>query len=137
MTEPAPSLTVTLDDVRAAAARIAGHLPATPTEASPRLSEITGCSVVLKLENQHLTGSFKERGALNKLLSLGEAERRAGVIAMSAGNHAQAVACHATRLGIRSVIVMPSFTPFTKVERTESLGARVELHGETLSDAAA
>ena len=141
MTEAAPSpnppLTLTLDDVRAAAARIGSHLPVTPTEASPRLSEITGCSVVLKLENQHLTGSFKERGALNKLLSLGEAERQAGVIAMSAGNHAQAVACHATRLGIRSVIVMPSFTPFTKVERTESLGARVELHGETLSDAAA
>ncbi|KAA0682308.1 threonine ammonia-lyase [Roseomonas genomospecies 6] len=135
MTEPVPELT--LDDIRAAAARIGDRLPVTPTEASPRLSEITGCSVVLKLENQHLTGSFKERGALNKLLSLDEAERRAGVIAMSAGNHAQAVACHATRLGIRSVIVMPAFTPFTKVERTESLGARVELHGETLSDAAA
>lgn len=140
MTEHAPALTpaaISLDDIRAAAARIADRLPVTPTEASPRLSEITGCSVVLKLENQHLTGSFKERGALNKLLSLDEAERRAGVIAMSAGNHAQAVACHATRLGIRSVIVMPAFTPFTKVERTESLGARVELHGETLSDAAA
>ncbi|MDQ2101895.1 threonine ammonia-lyase [Azospirillum isscasi] len=135
MTEQAPSLT--LDDIRAAAARIGDRLPITPTEASPRLSEMTGCSVVLKLENQHLTGSFKERGALNKLLSLDEAERQAGVIAMSAGNHAQAVACHATRLGIRSVIVMPAFTPFTKVERTESLGARVELHGETLSDAAA
>ena len=140
MTEHAPALTpaaISLDDIRAAAARIADRLPVTPTEASPRLSEITGCSVVLKLENQHLTGSFKERGALNKLLSLDAAERRAGVIAMSAGNHAQAVACHATRLGIRSVIVMPAFTPFTKVERTESLGARVELHGETLSDAAA
>ncbi len=139
MTEQAPALTpaLTLDDIRAAAARIGDRLPITPTEASPRLSEMTGCSVVLKLENQHLTGSFKERGALNKLLSLDEAERGAGVIAMSAGNHAQAVACHATRLGIRSVIVMPAFTPFTKVERTESLGARVELHGETLSDSAA
>ncbi|MBP2314757.1 threonine ammonia-lyase [Azospirillum soli] len=129
--------TVTLDDVRAAAGRLAGLIPTTPAEPSPRLSEMTGCSLVLKLENQHLTGSFKERGALNKLLSLGEAERQAGVIAMSAGNHAQAVACHASRLGIRATIVMPSFTPFTKVERTESFGAKVELHGDTLSDAAA
>ena len=129
--------TVTLDDVRAAAGRLAGLIPTTPTQPSPRLSELTGCSLVLKLENQHLTGSFKERGAVNKLLSLGDAERRAGVIAMSAGNHAQAVACHASRLGIRATIVMPSFTPFTKVERTESFGAKVELHGDTLSDAAA
>ncbi len=128
---------ITIDDVRAAANRLRGLLPITPTEAAPRLSELAGCTIVLKLENQHYTGSFKERGALNKLLSLGEAERQAGVIAMSAGNHAQAVACHASRLGVRSTIVMPSFTPFTKVERTEALGARVELHGDTLSDAAA
>ncbi|WP_448205546.1 threonine ammonia-lyase [Azospirillum sp. sgz302134] len=129
--------TVTLADIRTAADRIRGLLPVTPTEASPRLSELAGCTILLKLENQHYTGSFKERGALNKLLSLEEAERQAGVIAMSAGNHAQAVACHASRLGIRSTIVMPSFTPFTKVERTESFGAKVELHGDTLSDAAA
>ncbi|MBP2227332.1 threonine dehydratase [Azospirillum agricola] len=130
-------MTITLEDVRAAATRIAGHLPSTPAVPAPRLGDMAGCRLHLKLESQHATGSFKERGALNKLLSLGEAERRAGVIAMSAGNHAQAVACHATRLGIRSTIVMPSFTPFTKVERTESLGAKVELHGDTLSDAAA
>lgn len=130
-------MTITLEDVRAAAARIAGHLPRTPTVEAPRLGDMAGCRLHVKLENQHATSSFKERGALNKLLSLGEAERRAGVIAMSAGNHAQAVACHATRLGIRSTIVMPGFTPFTKVERTENLGATVELHGETLSEAAA
>ncbi|PWC31115.1 threonine ammonia-lyase [Azospirillum sp. TSO35-2] len=130
-------MTITVDDVRAAAARIDGHLSHTPAVPAPRLGDMAGCRLHLKLENQHATSSFKERGALNKLLSLGEAERRAGVIAMSAGNHAQAVACHATRLGIRSTIVMPSFTPFTKVERTENLGATVELHGETLSEAAA
>ncbi len=129
-------MTISLEDVRAAAARIAGHLPITPTVPALRLGDMAGCRLHLKLESQLATGSFKERGALNKLLSLGEAERRAGVIAMSAGNHAQAVACHATRLGIRSTIVMPSFTPFTKVERTESLGAHVELHGDTLSEAA-
>ena len=130
-------MTITLEDVRAAAARIAGHLPRTPTVEAPRLGDMAGCRLHVKLENLHATSSFKERGALNKLLSLGEAERRAGVIAMSAGNHAQAVACHATRLGIRSTIVMPAFTPFTKVERTENLGATVELHGETLSESAA
>lgn len=130
-------MTITLEDVRAAAARIAGHLPRTPTVPAPRLGDMAGCRMHVKLENLHATSSFKERGALNKLLSLGESERRAGVIAMSAGNHAQAVACHATRLGIRSTIVMPAFTPFTKVERTENLGATVELHGETLSEAAA
>ncbi|WP_247887005.1 threonine ammonia-lyase [Azospirillum sp. SYSU D00513] len=129
--------TVTLGDVRAAAARIAGRIAHSPVLEAPRLSDETGCRLFLKLENQHTTGSFKERGALNKLLSLGEAERKAGVIAMSAGNHAQAVACHASRLGIRATIVMPETTPFTKVERTASFGARVELHGETLSDSAA
>jgi threonine dehydratase len=130
-------MTITLDDIRAAAARLAGHITASPMVAAPRLSEITDTTLFLKLENQHTTGSFKERGALNKLLSLGEAERRAGVIAMSAGNHAQAVACHASRLGIRAVIVMPNTTPFTKVERTTAFGATVELQGDTLSDAAA
>jgi len=127
--------TVTADDVHAAARRLAGRIARTPAEAAPRLSELAGCQVFLKLENQHHTGSFKERGALNKLLSLSEAERRSGVVAMSAGNHAQAVACHAARLGIAATIVMPRFTPFTKVERTESFGARVVLEGETLSDA--
>ncbi|MBI1207036.1 MAG: threonine ammonia-lyase [Azospirillum sp.] len=128
---------ITLDDVRAAAAAIAGALPVTPAEASPRLSELAGTELFLKLENQHHTGSFKERGAVNKLKSLTPEQARAGVIAMSAGNHAQAVAWHATRLGIQATIVMPAQTPFTKVERTEAYGGRVALHGETLSDAGA
>lgn len=130
-------MTVTFADVEAAARRIDGHLPRTPAEEAPRLSEAAGCTVFLKLETQHRTGAFKERGALNKLLSLSPEECVAGVVAMSAGNHAQAVACHATRLGIRSTIVMPAFTPFTKVERTEALGATVLLKGDTLSDAEA
>lgn len=130
-------MTVTPEDVKAAARRLSGRLAVTPAEASPRLSELAGCSVFLKLENQHHTGSFKERGALNKLLCLEPGERTAGVIAMSAGNHAQAVACHAQALGIRATIVMPAWTPFTKVERTESFGATVLLEGETLSDAEA
>ncbi|WP_448187246.1 threonine ammonia-lyase [Azospirillum sp. sgz301742] len=128
---------VTAEDVHAAASRLSGRIATTPAEAAPRLSELAGCEVFLKLENQQHTGSFKERGALNKLLALSDAERRAGVIAMSAGNHAQAVACHAAKLGVSATIVMPSFTPFTKVERTESFGARVLLEGETLSDAEA
>lgn len=130
-----PPAFVTVDDIRAAAARLAGRIAATPAVAAPRLSEEAGCTLFLKLESQQATGSFKERGALNRLLHLSDADRQAGVIAMSAGNHAQAVARHATGLGIRSTIVMPAFTPFTKVERTEALGARVVLHGETLSDA--
>lgn len=128
---------VTLESIRRAAGMIAGEIPETPTEVSPRLSELTGCTVFLKLENQHHTGSFKERGALTRLKSLSPREARAGVIAMSAGNHAQAVAHHATRLGIQATIVMPGFTPFTKIERTEAYGARVVLHGDTLSDAGA
>src|SRR5262249_59402092 len=91
--------------------------------------------VCLKLETLHPTGSFKERGALNKLLTLDKAQRRAGVIAMSAGNHAQGVAYHARRLGIPATIVMPSGTPFTKIDRTEALGARVVLRGDSLVDA--
>ncbi|HYG87203.1 MAG TPA: threonine ammonia-lyase [Azospirillum sp.] len=129
--------TVTAEDIRTAAKRLSGRIAATPAETAPRLSELAGCEVFLKLENQQHTGSFKERGALNKLLSLNETERQAGVIAMSAGNHAQAVACHAFKLGIRATVVMPAFTPFTKVERTESFGARVMLEGETLSEAEA
>ncbi|MGQ9369957.1 threonine ammonia-lyase [Azospirillum sp. A39] len=136
MTAPPPAAaSVSLDAVRAAAGRIADHIAVTPVEEAPRLSERTGCTVFLKLENQHRTGSFKERGALNTLLSLGEEDRRAGVVAMSAGNHAQAVACHAARLGVRATIVMPGFTPFTKVERTESFGATVVLEGDSLSEA--
>ena len=130
-------MTIGLDDIRSAAAALAGDLTVTPTIPSPRLSEQTGCRIHLKLECLHHTGSFKERGALNKLKSLTAAEAAQGVIAMSAGNHAQGVAYHATRLGIPATIVMPAQTPFTKVERTESYGAKVVLHGDTLSDAEA
>jgi threonine dehydratase len=126
---------VTLTEIRAAAACIEGQVVRTPCTRSRVLSKITGAEVWLKFENFQFTASFKERGALNKLLSLNAAERAAGVCAMSAGNHAQGVAWHATRLGIRSVIVMPRSTPFTKVRNTRELGGEVILHGETLADA--
>jgi threonine dehydratase len=127
--------TVTLDDVRAAAERIAGAVERTPSARSLTLSEVLGTGIVLKFENLQFTAAFKERGALNKLLSLTEDERRCGVVAMSAGNHAQAVARHAARLGIDATIVMPANTPFVKVQRTEVLGARVVLHGAGLAEA--
>jgi len=126
---------VTAADVRAAAARIAGAVVRTPCLESKTLSEIAGAQIFIKFENLQFTASFKERGALNKLLQLSDAERARGVIAMSAGNHAQGVARHATRLGIRSTIVMPRYTPNTKVEHTEKLGARVELFGDDLNAA--
>ena len=107
----------------------------TPAVPSPALSALTGADIVLKLETMQATGSFKERGALNTLKSLDAAQRKAGVIAMSAGNHAQGVAFHARRLGIPATIVMPEATPFTKVERTERYGARVVLRGEGLGEA--
>jgi threonine dehydratase len=129
------SATVTLADIRAAAERIDGQIVRTPCTQSRVLSKITGAEVWLKFENFQFTASFKERGALNKLSQLSAAERDAGVCAMSAGNHAQGVAWHATRLGIRSVIVMPRSTPFTKVRNTRELGGEVILHGETLADA--
>ena len=128
--------TVTAADIRAAAARFDGQVLRTPCTHSRVLSKITGAEVWLKFENFQFTASFKERGALNKLLSLTEAERAAGVVAVSAGNHAQGVAYHATRLGIRSIIVMPKNTPFTKVRNTRELGGEVVLHGETLAEAA-
>ncbi|HEV8032128.1 MAG TPA: threonine ammonia-lyase [Stellaceae bacterium] len=128
-------LSVTIDDVRRAEAAIAGAVSPTPTIRAAALSDLTGCEVFLKLETLHPTGSFKERGALNKLLTLDDGQRRAGVIAMSAGNHAQGVAYHARRLGIPATIVMPAATPFTKIDRTEALGAKVVLRGEGLVDA--
>ena len=128
---------VTPDLVREAARKLAGHVIATPTIPAPRLSALTGADVYLKLENLQYTGSFKVRGALNKLLSLDADSRRRGVIAMSAGNHAQGVAFHCQHLGIPATIVMPKATPFTKVDRTAAMGAKVVLQGETLSDAAA
>ena len=128
------SLAITADDVRDAARLIAGQVLRTPCAPSKVLSKLTGAEIWLKFENFQFTASFKERGAVNKLARLSEAERRAGVAAMSAGNHAQAVAHHATRLGIRSVIVMPKNTPFTKVRNTRELGGEVILHGDTLAD---
>jgi threonine dehydratase len=127
-------LAVTLEDVRKAAGVIAGRVVRTPCTHSRVLSKITGAEVWLKFENFQFTASFKERGALNKLASLTQAEREAGVCAMSAGNHAQGVAYHATRLGIKSLIVMPVNTPFTKVRNTRELGGEVILHGENIGD---
>jgi threonine dehydratase len=126
---------VSFRDVQNAAAVVQGHVVHTPCTRSRVLSKITGAEVWLKFENFQFTASFKERGALNKLSRLTEAERKAGVCAMSAGNHAQGVAYHATRLGIKSVIVMPKNTPFTKVKNTRELGGDVILDGETLADA--
>src|SRR6202047_3179896 len=129
------ALPVTIADVRRAAAALEGAVARTPTIRAAALSELAGCEVYLKLETMHSTGSFKERGALNKLLTLGKAERKAGVVAMSAGNHAQGVAYHARRLGIPATIVMPEGTPFIKIDRTEAYGARVLLKGDSLAAA--
>jgi threonine dehydratase len=121
--------------IRAAAARIAGAVLHTPTVFSPRLSQLTGAEVFLKLENLQYTGAFKERGALNKLLLLSDEQRKHGVIAASAGNHAQGLAYHANRLGIKATIVMPTTTPNLKVSRTANLGAHVVLAGESFDEA--
>ncbi len=129
-------LPVTLDDVRSAAAAIRGAVLRTPTTRSHTLSAITGADVWVKFENFQYTASFKERGARNRLLALDEDERRRGVVAMSAGNHAQAVAHHATLLSIPATIVMPENTPATKISRTEDNGASVVVEGETLDDSA-
>jgi threonine dehydratase len=130
-------MTVSIDDIRAAAAALAGHVVDTPCLHSRTLSEITGAGIVLKFENHQFTASFKERGALNKLLSLSAGAVGKGVIACSAGNHAQGVAFHASRLGIPAVIVMPRYTPFVKVEHTRKHGAEVILHGEDFDEAKA
>ena len=124
-----------LAEVQAAAARLRGQVLTTPCLESRTLSNITGAQVFLKFENLQYTASFKERVACNKLVQLTPEQRARGVIAMSAGNHAQGVAYHAQRLGMRSVIVMPRFTPGVKVERTRALGAEVVLHGDTLEQA--
>lgn len=126
---------VGLADIERAAAAIAGAIARTPIVAAPALSELAGAEICLKLETQHRTGSFKERGALFKLTSLDAAARRKGVVAMSAGNHAQGVAYHAARLGIPATIVMPQGTPFIKVDRTEAFGAKVVLEGASLTAA--
>jgi threonine dehydratase len=126
---------VSIEDIRAAARRISGAVEQTPCVHSRTLSRLAGAEVYLKFENLQFTASFKERGALNKLLSLSDAERRRGVIAMSAGNHAQAVAYHAARLGIPTTIVMPKGSPNTKIKNTQVHGATVMLEGENLFEA--
>jgi threonine dehydratase len=128
---------IDIADIRAAAVRLQGQVLDTPCVESRTLSRILGAQVFLKFENLQFTASFKERGACNKLVQLSAQEGARGVIAMSAGNHAQGVAYHAQRLGLRAVIVMPCFTPGVKVERTRSFGADVVLHGVTLDEARA
>ena len=126
---------VALSDIEVARKVIQGAVLRTPMLRAPRLSALTGAEVYVKYENLQVTNSFKDRGALVKLASLGEAERERGVIAMSAGNHAQAVAYHAARLKVPATIVMPVTTPFVKVAATKSHGAEVVLHGESVAEA--
>lgn len=126
---------ISFTDVQQAAIAIGPDLPKTPTTYSRTLSAVTGVKVILKFENQQFTASFKERGALNKLKNLNSNEIGRGVIAVSAGNHAQGVARHAARLNIPATIVMPAFTPFIKIKHTRDLGARVVLEGNNLAEA--
>jgi len=130
-------MTVTLQNVQAARGRIRDYIYCSPAPHSDELSQLTGQSVYLKLDNLQRTGAFKERGALNKILTLSDDERRRGVIAASAGNHAQAVAYHATQRGIRSRIVMPLMTPLVKVSSTTNFGGEVFLHGANYDEACA
>lgn len=130
-------MTLSIDDIRAAAARLKGHIERTPMRHSRTLSEITGAEVWVKFENLQFTAAYKERGALNKLLQLTEAERKRGVIAASAGNHSQGLAYHAARLGIPVTIVMPSGTPFVKVQQTRAFGAEVVIDGDGYDEASA
>src|SRR5215213_5734173 len=126
---------IEFEDIRRAANTIAGQVLRTPLVPAPRLSQLAEATVCVKHENMQATGSFKERGAVNKLDALTPDERRRGVIAMSAGNHAQAVAYHARRLGIPPTIIMPESTPLVKAQNTRGYGARVILQGETLVEA--
>ncbi|WP_395672534.1 threonine ammonia-lyase [Phenylobacterium sp.] len=130
-------MTLTLDDIRAAADRLKGHIERTPCRPSRTLSEITGAQVWVKFENLQFTAAYKERGALNKLLQLTDAEKKRGVIAASAGNHSQGLSFHAARLGIPVTIVMPRSTPFVKVQQTRNHGAEVVIEGENYDEASA
>jgi threonine dehydratase len=127
---------LSLDEIQAARLRLRSRVAVSPLTHSARLSELTGTDLTLKLENLQFTGSFKERGACNRLLLLTEAERRRGVITASAGNHAQALALHASRLGISATVVMPASTPLVKIDATRRHGARVELSGRNYDEAA-
>ncbi|MBV8322919.1 MAG: pyridoxal-phosphate dependent enzyme, partial [Hyphomicrobiales bacterium] len=128
-------MSITVADIEAARRTIAGQVLRTPMLPAPKLSALTTAEVYVKYENLQVTNSFKDRGAFNKLASLSASEREHGVIAMSAGNHAQAVAYHAARLGIPATIVMPVTTPFVKVEATQAHGAEVVLEGKTVAEA--
>jgi len=130
-------MTLAFDDIVAAHERVKGHIERTPCRRSRTLSEITGAEVWVKFENLQFTAAYKERGALNKLLQLGENVRKRGVIAASAGNHSQGLAYHAARLGIPVTIVMPKATPFMKVQQTRAFGAEVVIDGEGFDEAAA
>ncbi len=130
-------MSITLADIQRAEQRIRPQIVATPLQHSTTLSALTGAQVYLKFENQQFTASFKERGALNRLLDLTQEERQRGVIAMSAGNHAQAVAYHGKRLGVPTCIVMPRTTPNSKVEQTKVFGAEVILFGSQFEEARA
>ena len=126
---------LTIDDIRAAAERIEGAVVRTPMMQSKTLSEIAGCEIWLKFENQQFTAAYKERGALNALLHLTEEQRQRGVIAASAGNHSQGLSYHGKRLGVPVTIVMPRTTPTVKIMQTQSVGGNVVLEGETYDDA--
>jgi threonine dehydratase len=126
---------LTLDDIKAAAKRVEGHIERTPCRHSMTLSQITGADVWVKFENLQFTASYKERGALNKLLQLTDDEQRRGVIAASAGNHAQGLAYHGQRLGVPVTIVMPRGTPFVKVQQTRDFGASVVIEGDNFDEA--
>ena len=128
-------MTLSLDDIKAAATRVAGHIERTPCRRSRTLSEITGAEVWVKFENQQFTASYKERGALNKLLKLSADDKTRGVIAASAGNHAQGLAYHGQRLGVPVTIVMPKGTPFVKMQQTRDYGATVVIDGEDYDSA--
>src|SRR5512132_1488201 len=130
-------MSITIADIEAARRTIAGQVLRTPMLPAPKLSALTGAEVYVKYENLQVTNSFKDRGAFNKLASLSPSARARGVIAMSAGNHAQAVAYHAQRLTIPATIVMPVTTPFVKIAATRAHGATVVLDGETLAESQA
>lgn len=135
--QPIAPPSITVQDILAAADRLRGHVLETPCVPSRTLSAITGCDVYLKFENLQFTASFKERGALNKLAQLSDEEKARGVLAVSAGNHAQGVAYHAQRLGLPATIVMPRFAPAVKVDNTRRFGANVVLEGDTFDQARA
>jgi threonine dehydratase len=137
VTTKAQASHIGLEEIEAAREVLKGQVVRTPTIAAPKLSALTGAEVYVKCESLQFTGSFKDRGAFVKLASLSDSEARRGVIAMSAGNHAQAVAYHASRLGIPATIVMPEHTPFVKVANTEAFGAEVVLSGRGLYEAQA